>query len=50
MSNSNIVEKPFNKEIGLQSNISDLSPFLKHGFLTGYFRWSGQIPDVSDLL
>jgi len=50
MSNSNILEKPVNKNIGLQFDIYDLSLFLKHGFIIAYFRQSGQIPEVTDLL
>jgi hypothetical protein len=50
MSDLNILEKPVHKEIGLQFDICDLSPILKHGFIIAYIRQFGQIPQVIDLL
>jgi len=49
-SNSNILEKPVNKKIGLPFDTCDLSPFLKHGFIIAHFRQFGKIPQINDLL
>jgi hypothetical protein len=37
-------------DIGLQLSILFLSPFFKHWYYNGIFKWKGKIPDYKDLL
>ena len=47
---SRILEKVGSKDIGLQFNMTVLSPFLRIGVILEYFKREGNIPVDRDLL